>query len=119
MKQSPMLKFPVKEYADRLARIVAEMQRDHLDALILTSDDNTFYFSGFQSIVWDSKVSTPCVLVITKDGAMTIATSRSGRETAGYTSCVEDIRFYTHDGGKDGGYPSFATTNSRTARKCI
>lgn len=110
MKQSPMLKFPVGEYADRLSRIVAEMRRDRLDALILTSDDNTFYFCGFQSIVWDSKVSTPCVLVITKDGGLTIATSKSGRETAGYTSCAEDIRFYTRDRGKDGGYPSFAAT---------
>ncbi len=110
MKQSPMLKFPIQEYRMRLEKVVAEMARDGLDALILTSDDNTFYFSGFQSIVWDSKVSTPCVLILTKDGGMTIATSRSGRETASYTSCVDDIRFYTRDGGSDGGYPSFAKT---------
>ena len=108
MKQSPMLKFPLEEYKARLAGIAAEMEKDGFDALILTSDDNTFYFSGFQSIVWDSKVSTPCVLVMTRDGDMAIATSRSGTETAGYTSCVDDLRFYTRDGGKDGGYPSFA-----------
>lgn len=108
MKQSPMLKFPLEEFRTRLARIVVEMEKDGFDALILTSDDNTFYFCGFQSIVWDSKVSTPCVLVLTKQGDMAIATSRSGTETAGYTSCVEDLRFYTRDGGKDGGYPSFA-----------
>ena len=110
MRPSPMLKFPVSEYEARLAGLLAQMERKELDAVILTSDDNTFYFSGFQSIVWDSKVSTPCVLTITKDGGMSITTSKSGTETAAYTSCVEDIRFYTRDGGKDGGYPSFAET---------
>lgn len=108
MKSSPMLTFPVEEYARRFARLRREMEADGLDAVILTSDDNTFYFTGFQSIVWDSKVSTPCVAVLTRKGSMAIATSRSGRETAGYTSCVEDIRFYTRDGGKDGGYPTFS-----------
>lgn len=110
MKKTPMLKFSVAEYENRLRRLGAEMAKDGLDAVILTSDDNTFYFTGFQSIVWDSKVSTPCVVTITKDGDMAIATSKGGRETAGYTSCVEDVRFYTRDGGKDGGYPSFAKT---------
>ena len=74
-----MLKFPLTEYADRQRRILVEMEQRGIDALILTSDDNTFYFCGFQSIVWDSKVSTPCVLVITKAGDMMIATSKSGR----------------------------------------
>ena len=110
MRQSMMLKFPLKEYEDRLRKIGLEMGKRGLDALILTSDDNPFYFCGFQSIVWDSKVSTPCVLVITRNGDMAISTSRSGRETAKVTSCVEDIRFYTRDGGKDGGYATFAKT---------
>ncbi|TXT42193.1 MAG: Creatinase [Spirochaetes bacterium] len=110
MRQSPMLKFSIQEYEDRLAKLRSQMELQGLDALILTSDDNTYYFSGFQSIVWDSKVSTPCVLTIIKDGGMSIATSKSGTETAAYTSCVEDIRFYSRNGGKDGGYPSFAET---------
>jgi Xaa-Pro aminopeptidase len=103
-----MLRFPVAEYRSRLDRLCAEMAKEGLDAVVLTSDDNTYYFSGFQSIVWDSKVSTPCVLTITRDGDLSIATSRSGRETARVTSCVEDIRHYTRDGGKDGGHPTFA-----------
>ena len=45
MKQSPMLKFPMQEYRTRLEKVVAQMARDGLDALILTSDDNTFFFS--------------------------------------------------------------------------
>ncbi|MDX9826399.1 MAG: Xaa-Pro peptidase family protein [Spirochaetia bacterium] len=110
MRNSPMLKFSVQEYQNRLAGLRVQMEAKGLDAVILTSDDNTFYFSGFQSIVWDSKVSTPCVLTITRDGGMSIATSKGGTETAAYTSCVEDIRFYTRDGGKDGGYPGFAQT---------
>ena len=66
MIQSPLLPFPVKEYEDRLAKIVAGMDKTGVDAIILTSDENTYYFSGFNSIVWDSKVSTPGTLVITK-----------------------------------------------------
>lgn len=106
MKSAPMLAFPVMEYEDRLRKIISEMSSRGLDALILSSDDNTYYFCGFQSIVWESKVSTPCVLVITKEGDIAITTSKGGRETANVTSCVEDIRYYTLDGSE--GYPTFA-----------
>ena len=67
MRASPLLLFPVGEYEARQRRLIAAMERNGLDALILTSDENTFYFSGFRSIVWDSKVSTPGTDVITKD----------------------------------------------------
>jgi len=108
MKEAPLGKFPASEFQTRLKSLQHEMDKHKLDAVIFTSDDNTYYFAGFQSIVWDSKVSTPCVLTITKDGDMSIATSKSGTETAKATSCVEDIRFYTRDDGRDGGYPTFS-----------
>jgi Xaa-Pro aminopeptidase len=104
MKKSMMLEFPVSEYESRLDRLINEMDKNQLDAIVLTSDENTYYFSGFQSIVWISKVSTPGVLVITKDGEMTISSSKGGTGTVSATSCVEDIRYYE----KEGKYSSYA-----------
>lgn len=104
MKQSYMLEFPLSEFQNRLKKLTQQMENNNLDAIIFTSDENTYYFSGFKSIVWDSKVSTPGVLVITKDGDMMISTSKGGRETANMTSCVDDIRYY----GKDSDYATYA-----------
>jgi len=104
MRESLMLTFPIQEYQHRLTKLVKQMDAQGLDAVVFTSDENTFYFSGFNSIVWDSKVSTPGVLVITKDGDMSLTTSKGGRETAKATSCVEDIRFY----GADSEYATYA-----------
>lgn len=93
-----MLLFPESEYEQRIGKITLEMDRAGIDALILTSDENTYYFTGFRSIVWDSKVSTPATAVITRDGDTALATSNGGRWTAGATSCVKDIRYYGGDG---------------------
>ena len=62
MKDSLLSLFPAAEYERRLERIVAQMHERGIDALILTSDENTYYFSGLRSIVWCSKVSTPGVM---------------------------------------------------------
>lgn len=104
MRQSLLLEFPVEEYQQRLNKLTEQMEKNGVNAVILTSDENTYYFSGFRSIVWASKVSTPGVLVITKDGDMMIASSKNGRETARVTSCVEDIRYY----GKDSPYEKYS-----------
>ena len=104
MKKGLILELPLSEYQQRLNKLINQMRKHDLEAIIFTSDENTFYFSGFRSIVWDSKVSTPGVLVITKDGDMVISTSKSGRETAKATSCVEDIRYY----GQDSIYRTYA-----------
>ena len=94
MRKSPMLTFSIEEYETRIGKLLKEMSNSGLDAVILTSDENTFYFSGFRSIVWCSKVSTPATLVITKDGHISLITSQGGAHTAAYTSCVKDIRTY-------------------------
>jgi Xaa-Pro aminopeptidase len=104
MRQSLLLEFPAAEYQDRVNRLTAQMDKKGINAVILTSDENTYYFSGFKSIVWASKVSTPGVLVITKDGDMMIASSKNGMETVKVTSCVDDIRYY----GKDSPYQNYS-----------
>jgi len=104
MKKGLILDLPLSEYQERLNKLIQQMDKEDLVAVIFTSDENTYYFSGFRSIVWASKVSTPGVLVITKDGDMAITTSKSGRGTAKATSCVEDIRYY----GQDSKYQTYA-----------
>ena len=101
MRQSLMLEFDVKEYERRIEKLVKKMNESNINAVILTSDENTFYFSGFNSIVWDSKVSTPAIIVITDDGHLTVATTPGGVATATVTSCADDIRTYGKDGYKD------------------
>lgn len=104
MKKGLFLEFPISEYEQRLEKLVNQMDIYGVDAVILTSDENTYYFSGFQSIVWASKVSTPGVLVITKDGDMMISSSKGGVGAATATTCVEDFRYY----GKDSQYKTYA-----------
>ena len=104
MKKGLILDLPLSEYQQRLNQLIQQMDKENLVAVIFTSDENTYYFSGFRSIVWASKVSTPGVLVITKNSDMAICTSKSGRATAKATSCVEDIRYY----GQDSKYQTYA-----------
>lgn len=95
-----MLDFPVKEYEVRLESFINEMDNLSLDAVILTTKENTNYFSSFRMITWDSKISKPGVLVITKDGTITLIGAVSGLETMKATSCVEDIRGFDKKGEK-------------------
>ena len=57
MQQSIMLEFPLDEYTTRLDALRRGMAAEGIDAVILTSEENTRYFSGFRMITWDSKIS--------------------------------------------------------------
>ena len=50
MRDSLLSLFPAAEYEARLKKIVEQMHKNGVGALILTSDENTYYFSGFRSI---------------------------------------------------------------------
>lgn len=58
--------FPVDEYLDRVNRIRGEMRIRDIDALIVTSKENVVYFTGLQTIGWDSK-HRPIVVIIPCD----------------------------------------------------
>lgn len=92
MTSSWMREFPVSEYQARVVKLNEGMRAAGIDAVILTTKENLRYFSGFQSIVWDSKISKPGVLIITADGESTLVCIRSAVETARHSSYVEDIR---------------------------
>lgn len=95
MRTSPMLEFPVEEFAQRIGRLTQSLKSAGLDGIMLTSKENTRYFSGLQSIIWSSKVSTPGILFVSADGNARMVGSASASETARYTGCVDD-QYVTH-----------------------
>ncbi|MFR1109696.1 MAG: aminopeptidase P family N-terminal domain-containing protein [Anaerotruncus colihominis] len=95
MQTSMMLEFPVDEYEARIAKLIAGMQKYGFDAVLLSSKENTRYFSGLQSIVWDSKIAVPGLLVVTANGDMTIVSSRN-QPTVKVTSCLEPDRLLAY-----------------------
>lgn len=103
MKEPIMVDFPVQEYEERVKKILIEMDKNDLDALILTTKENTNYFCGFRMITWDSKISKPGALVITRKGDLTLVGANSGYATMNATSYVEDIRGFDTRGR--GGLP--------------
>jgi Xaa-Pro aminopeptidase len=94
LRQSLLLEFPVAEYERRINKLLASMDRDNIDAIIFNSKDNNNYFTGFQSIVWSSNVSTPGALIITRNGDAVLVSTVNNKATAEVTSCVEEVEYY-------------------------
>ncbi len=84
--------FPPEEYRARLARVQAEMDRQSLDGLLLTSGPNLTYLSGYPSPA--RAASRPFLLVVPQVGAPTFIV-HTGREleAQGY-SWISDIRTF-------------------------
>ena len=59
--------FPVSEYRDRLARAQRGMARAGLDALLLTTEPEVRYFSGFLTRFWESP-TRPWFLLLPRQG---------------------------------------------------
>ena len=68
MREPEMLDFPLEEYKARLDGLTRRMKQQGMDPVFLTAAENLRYFTGLQSVVWSSPVSTPGVLLITADG---------------------------------------------------
>lgn len=106
MRKPIMLEFPTEEYSNRIAIFIKKMELFDLDAVILTTKENTRYFSGFRMITWDSKISKPGSLIITRDGDVVLVGSYSGLGTMTVTTWVEDIRPWDRL-GRDGMITSY------------
>jgi Xaa-Pro dipeptidase len=59
--------FPIAEYRRRYARLVALMDEDGLQALVITQEEGIRYLSGYNSVVWAVGRWLPTVLVATRD----------------------------------------------------
>ena len=105
MYKSMMLEFPVEEYRARVDKLIAGMQKHGMDAILLSSKENTRYFSGLQSIVWDSKIAVPGLLIVTANGDMTIVSSTSNQPTVTVTSCIEPEKLLAYSRTSEPGFP--------------
>lgn len=90
MREPEMLDFPLDEYKARLEGLTRRMKQQGMDAVFLTAAENLRYFTGLQSVVWSSPVSTPGVLLITADGNVTMISSRSSQGPARETTWLEE-----------------------------
>ncbi len=87
----PPPKITKEEYIDRIRRTQDAMTADRLDALLITSEDNFRYLTGFDSPVWQN-LTRPryCVLPCTGDPILIVP--KNNVITTERTSWVRDIR---------------------------
>ncbi len=86
--------FPRAEYQRRLERLRRVMAQQGLDALLLTAKENVVYFSGLQTIGWDSK-HRPLGLVVPADGRPPVLVVPESLEFVAYeSSWIEDVRLW-------------------------
>ena len=64
--------FPVSEMEERFHRAQRFLQAAKLDALLLTTEANFYYFTGFLSPFWQSP-TRPMYLIVPREGEAPIA----------------------------------------------
>ena len=91
----PHAEFPASEYAARYARAIRLMDETGLDALLLTDELNVRYFSGYLTILWESRFRS-LMLVLPRDPALGPTLIVPGQETGNAlgTSWVPDRVIY-------------------------
>ena len=85
--------FPVAEYEARLARAQALMDQAGLDALILTTEPEVRYFTGYLTRFWESP-TRPWFLIVPRQGRPVAVIPSIGAALMGKT-WVEDIRTWS------------------------
>ncbi|WP_323034776.1 Xaa-Pro peptidase family protein [Pararhodobacter sp.] len=64
--------FPAAEYRGRVAALQAEMAKDRLDALLLTTPADVFYVTGFLTRFWESPARPWFVIVPAQGGPIAV-----------------------------------------------
>ena len=91
----PWAEFPVSEYARRYARAIRLMEEKGLDALFLSQELNVRYFSGYLTILWESRFRS-LMLLLPRDPNLGPTLVIPGQETGNAvgTSWVQDRIIY-------------------------
>ena len=100
--------FPSSEFENRLARAQVLLQQNNLDALLVTTHPDLFYFSGFLTRFWESP-TRPWFLVIPQTG-MPIAVIPGIGEALMRTTWIKDIRTWVSPDLEDDGVSLLADT---------
>ena len=64
--------FPRAEYQRRYARLQVLMDREGLDALVLTQEESIRYLAGYNSVIWVVGRWLPTVFIATRDPAQAV-----------------------------------------------
>lgn len=104
--------FPEPEFAARTARAQKLMREAGLDALLLTTEPEVRYFSGFLTQFWQSP-TRPWFLIVPKDGKPVAVIPEIGAARMART-WLEDIRTWPAPRPADDGVSLLA----RTLREC-
>ncbi len=95
--------FPVAEYRSRYEKLQVAMERHNLDAVLVTAKENVVYFSGLETVGWDSK-HRPVGCILPRDEIHPVlVVPESLAYVAEVTSWVDDVRLW--GGFKRAGIP--------------
>ena len=112
-ERPPPRGFPDSEFEGRLQRAQALMARDGLTALLLTTEVEFRYFSGFLTQFWQSP-TRPWFLVVPLQGKPVAVIPEIGAEAMART-WIEDIRTWSAPRPSDDGVTLLAATLSERA----
>ena len=93
--------FPKEEFANRLSRTQENLEKENIDAVIVTSPSNFRYFSGLDSNFWESP-TRPWFLVISKKNPIKAIIPSIG-VAAMEKTLVNDIEAWESPNPKDEG----------------
>ncbi len=86
--------FPEEEYLARYQRAQALMQRDRIDALLVSEKNNYWYFSGLISYQLDH-IQRPQILILPKTGKPLLLVYGNDKAKAKALPWVGEVRAYT------------------------
>ncbi|MDU8942192.1 M24 family metallopeptidase [Ovoidimarina sediminis] len=93
--------FPAAEFKTRLTRAQEEMGRVGLDAILLTTEPEIRYFSGFLTRFWESP-TRPWYMILPAEGAPVAVIPSIGAHLMGQ-SWIEDLRTWNSPDYEDDG----------------
>ena len=97
----PQRGFSQSEFEQRKQKVQRMMNEENLDAILLTTEPNVRYFSGFMTQFWQSP-TRPWFLIVPKEGELIAVIPEIGR--AGMESTwVNDIRTWVSPCPEDDG----------------
>jgi len=106
--QTPPRGFPVAEFEARVARAQDMMYAQSLDAMLVMTEPDFAYFTGFNSYFWQSP-TRPWFLIIPASGTP-IAVIPSIGENAVSSSWIDDLRVWASPNPADEGISLLAAT---------
>lgn len=91
--------FPKEEYRQRIDRVQKLMSKHGMHAMLITSEENVTYFSGFRTTIGGYiKESWPNTLIVPASGSPCLVLGLSMRANAQAMSSIDDMQFLGWDG---------------------